>query len=277
MNDTDGDGDSYYTYYEPPRTFVKSAIRVMSVLEHFYRDRQPARVIEISRGLDMPLSSAKYLLVSLVESGYLTFDKSSKTYFPSILLTGLASWLSEIYPSGKVLHELARDTRLKLGETVSIAVQHEQYMRTLVIDMASNRTPPSFDFRVRIPMIGSASGSIALASWTDDEVRRFVAQEDLKQPPDQREDTTNQILNHIRQVRQQGYAVREHSLNVDGEQECYTAVAIPLPTAGKSPTLALGVCGIKSALGDKEYELAEAMHQIAARYSERLNPGDYSS
>lgn len=270
MSDIEDDEDSYYTYYEPPKTFVKSAIRVMSVLEHFYRDRQPARVIEISRSLDLPLSSTKYLLTSLVDSGYLTFDKTSKKYFPSILLTGLSSWLSEIYPSGKTLHDLARETRARLGETVSIAVQHDQYMRTLVIDMASSRTPPSFDFRVRIPLIGSASGSIALASWLDNEVTRFVSQEAQKHPPHLREDTTGEVLEYIQEVRNQGYAIKEHSLSIDGEQESYTAVAVPLPAGHKNPPMALGICGFSSVLAGRESELAGIMSEIANQYRDQL-------
>lgn len=270
MSDIGDEEDSYYTYYDPPKTFVKSAIRVMSVLEHFYRDRQPARVIEISRSLNLPLSSTKYLLTSLVDSGYLTFDKTSKKYFPSILLTGLASWLSEIYPSGRTLHDLAREVRATLGETVSIAVQHDQYMRTLVIDMASSRTPPSFDFRVRIPMIGSASGSIALAAWSDDELARFAYQEAQKRPPQLRKDTKDDVLEHIRQVRRQGYAIKEHSLNIEGKQESYIAVAVPLPTGHKGPPMALGICGFSSVLAGREPELAGVMSDIADRYRDQL-------
>lgn len=256
----------YYSYYNPPKTFVKSAVRVMNVLEYFYRGRQPARAAEISRALDLPVSSTKYLLTSLVDSGYLTFDKVSKEYFPSILFAGFASWLAAIYPSGEILRTLARELQSVHGNTVYVVVQHDQYMRALIIETDSPTTPPAYDFRARIPLLGSASGLVALSARPDSEVADFVAQESRKLPPEFRADHTEQILTRIRQIRAQGYAVREHTLNLDGTTDAFMAVALPLPTDDKTPSMVLGICGPTSALAGTEAFLADAMKQAVDKY-----------
>jgi DNA-binding IclR family transcriptional regulator len=270
MSDT-GDGDrSAYSYYEPPKTFVKSAIRVINVLEYFYRDRQPARAVEISRELDLPVSSAKYLLTSLVESGYLTFDKSAKTYFPSILFSGFASWLAEIYPSGEVLRELAKEIHQELKDVVSIVVQHENNMRALIIEKDGSETPPAYDFRARIPMTGSASGSIALASKSDVEVAAVAAQESRKLPPNLRAVQGDQLLAQIRAVRQRGYAIKEHHVTLDGRLQSLIAVAIAIPVAPNYPPMALGICGSREKLLGREADVASAMQTIVEKYRSRL-------
>ena len=251
--------------YDPPKTFVKSAVRAIAVLEFFYRTRKPAKAIEISDELEMPVSSTKYLLTSLVEAGYLTFDKITKQYFPSILLTGFASWLAGVYPSGETLRSLARELRAETGEIVSIAVQHEQYMRALIIETEYTATPPSYDFRVRIPLIGSASGGIALADKSDEEVFAIVDSEIRKMPPDLRTDRVDQVLERIRQFRARGY-----SENFGESPEKGIAVAVPLPRSSSTPPMALGIYGPREILAGREAELAETMYAVIDRYRELL-------
>lgn len=260
----------YYDYYEPPKTFVKSAIRIINLLEFFYRTRQPAKAIEISRSLELPISSTKYLLSSFVDSGYLSYDPASKEYFPSILFTGLASWLSEIYPSGKVLRAIAREAQQFLGDTIYIAVQHEQYMRTLIIQTEDEHTPTSYDFRVRIPLIGSASGNIALASRSDVELEKLVAQECKKLRPELRSGFNEQILAQIKEIQQRGFATREHAVSVEGTSERYIAVAVRLPVETNAPPMALGFCSLKTSLTQDVETIAKYLNDLIRKYHDQL-------
>lgn len=266
MTDDHGDEPYSHNYFEPPATFVKSAVRVLNVLEYFYRHREPARATEISSKLDFPVSSTKYLLTSLVESGYMTFDKATKKYFPSILFTGFASWLAEIYPSGETIRNLARDVRQQLGETVSVTVQHENHMRALHIEMDSANTPPSYDFRVRIPMIGSAGGLVAMSAMTDQEVSVFLKKEIAKLPPEQRQAQHQEILLEVRQTRHRGYAVKEHILTKDGQQESWLVVSVPLPVGDRSPPMALAVTGPKVRQAGREALLAKSIINLVDKY-----------
>lgn len=261
---------SYYDYYEPPKTFVKSAIRIINLLEFFYRTRRPAKAIEISRSLELPISSTKYLLSSFVDSGYLSYDPASKEYFPSILFTGLASWLSEIYPSGKVLRAIAKEAQQLLGDTIYIAVQHEQYMRTLIIQTQDEHTPTSYDFRVRIPLIGSASGNIALASRSDAELEKLIALECKKLPPESRAGFNEQQLAKIKLIQQQRFATREHTVSVEGSSELYIAVAVPLPVESNAPPMALGFCSIKTNFTQDVEKIAGALNDLVTKYQDQL-------
>lgn len=266
MKDIEASDNAVYSFYKPNKTFVKSAIRVINVLEYFYRDRQPARAIEISRELDLPTSSTKYLLTSLVESGYLTFNKTDKTYFPSILFSGFASWLAEIYPSGEVLRRLAKDVHQQLGEIITITVLHENNMRALVIEKNSVKTPPAYDFRVRIPLIGSSSGAIALACKPDEEIMEIITYESRKLAPHIRQDQENYVLAQIKHVREKGYSVKTYEFKEDDDIQPSIAVSIPLLMNNNAPPMALGICGSKENLAGKESELAAKMKAILEQY-----------
>ncbi len=274
MRSKQGNEPYSHDYYDPPDTFVKSAVRVLSVLEFFYRNRQPARAMEISRELDVPVSSTKYLLTSLVESGYMTFDKGTKKYFPSILCTGFASWLSGIYPNGEAIRNLAAETQRELGETVSVTVQHENHMRALAIEMDGTRPPPAHDFRVRIPIVGSAGGLAALSTMPEEAVIDFIEMFVAKHPPHQREHLRQQLLLEVRQTRQRGYAIKEHALTTLDEPELWGVVAVPLPVSDRTPPMVLAVTGPKKRQPRREKDIAREMKEIARKYRDELEPAD---
>jgi DNA-binding IclR family transcriptional regulator len=274
---TNKKSQSTYThrYYEPPKSFVKSATRAFSVLEYFYRNRLPARAVEICRHLDLPVSSTKYLLTSLVESGYLTFDKTTKKYFPSILFTGFASWLSGIYPNGEVLRQLARETHQKLGATISITVQHEQYMRALIIEMDGDVSPPSYDFRVRIPLVGSAGGLLVLASLPDREITELLNKEFARLHPDERQEKCNQTWQEVRQTRERGYSKKYHNLTIDDRITHLVVVCVPIPMPDNMPPMVLAISTTDLNCKGQEDELAKSMRIIINKYRNLLGaPAD---
>lgn len=61
---------------------VKSAGRVLEVLELLGNVRKPLSASEIGRLLDYPKSSTNVLLKYLTNLGYLSFDPDTMHYFP---------------------------------------------------------------------------------------------------------------------------------------------------------------------------------------------------
>lgn len=63
---------------------VKSALRVLEILELFDAERRPLRVADIVDRMNVPQSSASMLLKTLVARGYMDFDAASREYCPSV-------------------------------------------------------------------------------------------------------------------------------------------------------------------------------------------------
>src|SRR5690349_21704846 len=72
---------------------VKSAGRVLEILEFFDEIRREASEAEIAHKLAYPQSSTSALLKSLTRLGYLDYDAASRTYLPSPRVALLGTWL----------------------------------------------------------------------------------------------------------------------------------------------------------------------------------------
>ena len=100
---------------KPPRP-IKSAERTLALFELFSREQRPFSVGRVSEALGMPQASASMLLRNLTELGYLEYDRSARTFSPSIRVALLGSWIdrrfSEAGSIGMRLDALQRE----LGE-----------------------------------------------------------------------------------------------------------------------------------------------------------------
>lgn len=72
---------------------VKSAVRVFEILELFKEVQRPLRLTDIVRRVKYPASSASGLLKTMTTHGYLRFDRASHSYFPTVRLSQIVSWV----------------------------------------------------------------------------------------------------------------------------------------------------------------------------------------
>ena len=62
---------------------VKSATRAIEILEYFKLAQQPRSMSQMASDLGYPQSSTTVMLKTLVNLGYLNFDRSTRDYFPT--------------------------------------------------------------------------------------------------------------------------------------------------------------------------------------------------
>jgi DNA-binding IclR family transcriptional regulator len=72
---------------------VKSARRVIDILAHFSNAQRAQRPMEISRALDMPISSCLSLLNTMARAGVMKYDQADRTYVPTAVLKTLSHWI----------------------------------------------------------------------------------------------------------------------------------------------------------------------------------------
>ncbi len=76
-----------------PRDPVKSARRVLEILERFEAEKRPLGVSEIAQVLGYPLSSTSMLLNTLARLGYLNLDPASRKFAPTMSVAMLGDWI----------------------------------------------------------------------------------------------------------------------------------------------------------------------------------------
>ena len=83
---------------------IKSAARVIEVLELFTTDPRPLSLKEISTRLSYPQSSTTVLMKSLMSLGYLNYDPARRVYFPTLRVTRLGDWIPQaLFGTGKII------------------------------------------------------------------------------------------------------------------------------------------------------------------------------
>ena len=86
---------------------VKSATRAIEILEYFKLAQQPRSMSQIASDLGYPQSSTTVMLKTLVNLGYLNFDRSTRDYFPTPKLTTLGDWIPRVmFGSGQMIDAL---------------------------------------------------------------------------------------------------------------------------------------------------------------------------
>jgi DNA-binding IclR family transcriptional regulator len=241
------------------QTAVKSAVRAFAVLELFELLRRPLALKEVSSELGYPTSSTSVLLKSLLDIGYLDYDRERRTYLPTMRLGMLGQWVQDSLFGDSQLLEAMEWLHQRTGEAVILAAQtdlHVQYLHILY----SGRP---LEFRalpgLRRSLGRSGLGWALLAVKPDHEIeqlrRKINAHTEEKLD---REDLTARIA----EVRMQGYSFSRHTIS-DG----VGLLAMALPRAGFGRVFAFGVAGNVSGLERKEAEIVAYLRSAIASLS----------
>lgn len=112
---------------------VKSAQRVLEIIECLGRMRRPLRLKDIVEELRYPTSSVAVLLKCMTNLGYLHFDERTRHYALTGRLTALTSWVQTSSFESGALEEVLRGLQREAGELVVLAAEnglHAEYIRT---------------------------------------------------------------------------------------------------------------------------------------------------
>jgi len=225
---------------------IKSARRAFEILEAFDRHRRPLALKEITEDLGYPASSGSALLKSLVAMGYLDYDRERRSYFPTLRIATLGSWVHDaLFGDGRLVGVM-EDLHQATGETVILAAQsdlHAQYIHLIhSAEPLQFSVPPG----TRRPLARSGMGWVLLSVQRDSEIeklrRRINADADAAGKLS-RED----LMERVNEVRARGYAFSKHTVS-----EGVGIIAAALPCGPPGRVFAIGAAGPVSRLERKE-------------------------
>lgn len=160
---------------------VKSARRVLEILEFFAATRQPATLSRVADALAMPKSSCLALLQTLEGAGYLYQVRSQLGYYPTRKWLDHATVISNSDALVRNLRPHLEKLRDELNETVILGRQTGNRILYLdVVESARTLRYTAYVGQVK-PLHGTASGKAALGALGDVERRRIILQNPLRQ------------------------------------------------------------------------------------------------
>jgi DNA-binding IclR family transcriptional regulator len=228
------------------RHAVKSAGRVLAILEFFDDIRRGATITELASSLGFPLSSVSYLMQTLVSRGYAAYDPGSRKYVPTDRVAVLGSWLtSPLIADGIVISamkELHRDT----GLSVLLATrngQHAQYIH-IIQSIEPDWTPIALG--AARPLPSCCAGFAILSTMSEAEVRTITRRVNAYAEPDTPIVKIPLLLEDLDQVRRDGFAYTHDLVTAGG-----SCIAVPLPRIGDQPPLAICLASRATAAWDE--------------------------
>jgi DNA-binding IclR family transcriptional regulator len=238
---------------------VKSAVRALEVLDYFRRERAPRSLKDICASLSYPQSSGTVLLKNLTQLGYLSYDRSSRQYFPTLSVAALGDWISgALFGKGQAF-ELMRDLHSATGEAVSIALQNDVYMQYIRVIQSIHPLRFYTEEGLMRPLTLSATGWMLMTTQPDREVERLVRRANIATARNEDRQPLDLMLERVRQARQQGYAFAQNIPIVGG-----ATIAMRLPSNVHGRGVVIGIGGpIDRMLPQKERLLTLMRDEIA--------------
>lgn len=216
---------------------VKSAQRVLELLEFFADVQKPATVKEISQTLGYPQSSTSMLLRSLCDAGYFDHDPRTGLYSPNVRLTLVTAWIEEHLYSEQSLMRLMHTVHDACGHTVSIAKLQGAQVRYLHVLQATR--PGSFTAKIGSlrPLFLSAAGQMLLTTRLEREVPALLRRANALETDPARQRDLDTALKDRRKVLEQGWAM---SLGTSTPGAAGLAILLPVPRHHDPMALVLG-------------------------------------
>ena len=237
---------------------VKSAKRAFEILEAFSRHRRPLALKELLDELDYPASSGSALMKSLVALGYLDYDGERRTYFPTMRIAALGSWVpGTLFGDGPLLGAL-EDLHRETGETVILAVQsdlHAQYVHVIPSpEPLQLRVPPG----TRRPLAQSGLGLVLLSAKRDPEIERLRRR--INAAGEGAALSRDEMMARVNAVRARGYAFSRNAIS-----QGVGIIGAALPNGPFGRVFAVGAAGQVERLERKEDEIVAALKTMLWR------------
>lgn len=216
------------------REQVAGLAKGLAVIEAFGASGGSLSLSEVARLTGLSPASARRCLRTLESLGYATCSGRNYAIAPRALRLGHAYMASNALP--KVAQQAVEHLTEATHGAASVGVIDGTDV-VLVADAVGRRTlARGLGTGARLPAYCSAMGRVLLADWKDEDIVALLESSNMARLTPHTRHTVAAVLEQVRKVRAQGYAV------VDGELELNSrSIAVPIRAAQLSPAAAISL------------------------------------
>lgn len=247
-------------------TEVKSAARVLELLELLARLGAPIALKDVVSTLGIPKSSAHGLLQTLVARGYAERAPAER-YVLHESFRQQPGWVggseAQLMAIAQPIMDQLRD---ELGETVFLGVRGARG-NVKALGKAASRAPIRYDADLvgLRPAYCTGMGRVLLAYWDPVSTESYLTRTKLKAYTPNTVTDPQKLRQLLARVRQDGYAVLEEEYVLGG-----SATAAPVLHRDGTVVAALNVGTVSSRYPQSKRRIIAAVVRAAARISQRL-------
>lgn len=245
-------------------TAVKSASRVIAILELFEAERRALRINDIVEALGYPQSSVSTLMKTLVASGYISFDAQERSYSPSPQLAFLGHWALGHRESVEVIQGIMRRLSDATSMSVMLGARNGITMQYIHFVVAESEFAMRLREGTQRPLHRSALGLMLMTNFDDVEAGRVIQRYQLEHPGEF-EEPLSDALERLRLARIQGYFL-SNNLIIQGA----SVLAALMPTPPNSRRFAIGIGGLTEKMNENWAEFLQALKAATQEYAEAM-------
>ena len=245
---------------------VKSAARVLELLEFLSMQAEPTRFLTIVKQLGYPKSSAHALLNTLVERGYVMRDKSDHYELVAAFRDGF-NWVGGFETLLKrhamPIMTAARDAT---GETLFLCVRDKNLDARHVCKVVSTHAI-RYDSgnRTTVPAYASVMGRVLLAYAEPAEIDAYFARTELNPITNLTLTDEGAIRAALETIREKGYGTIEEEYALGG-----CGIAAPVRDRNGKVIAALDIATVSQRYALRKNEMLSCILRSAAELSARL-------
>ena len=244
---------------------VKSAVRVMQVLEHFDSVRRAASVTEVAQALGYPVSSTSMLLNSLLEMGYLE-QNAQRAYLPTSRVTLLGYWVAPHLSQDSHILRMMDALGTATGQTIVLGFASKTLVRYIHVVQATRTLRMHVSPGSTRPLPISGAGRLFLSTRTEEEVRQAVFRHNQECGAEGLSLSLEDVKQDLKAIRKRGYA-----LSLDLFQHGVGMVARHLPEPIDGHQAAIGIGGPSQDVRENAKEFAALIDDALRRYGAAEN------
>lgn len=244
---------------------VKSAQRVLELIELLEQLGRPVSLAEIVRASGYPQSSTWMLVQTLMRMGYLCHNPDDGTYMPSLRLNMLGGWVHDLALPRSNLRLAMRALGERLGLSVILGQRSGRYVQYAHVLYGAKDRKTQVPIGVVRPLIDTGLGYALLAQLPDEEVCA-IASVCLARAEHQSPVTTlRQVLAIVDKARNAGF-VYSHRLQ-SANRASFSFALVSDPGAGdRTGLMALAIAGTRQDVAARLRDIPRTVNEVAAEF-----------
>ena len=250
-----------------PSSPVKSAERLLDVLELLAGEARPVSTMTIARACGIPKSSAHQLLNVMRDRGFVTYHYRERTWGLGVAMFRVGSAYLRSAPLQRLGRQLLEELTERTGDTSHLAVLRGTDV--LYVDKeqpVGDGTSLVTEVGVRLPAHLTAVGRAILAELPAAQLSSLYGDGPLARRTTRGPRTLRALQRELREVSVRGYAL-DREMVTPG----ISCVAAPVFDHEGAPAAAIGVTFLSAQRSDGQVEsAADATREIASRLSVAL-------
>lgn len=240
-------------------SIVKSAQRVIQLLELFSDLRMGITIADAASALKMPQSSTSALLHSLHTLGYLSVDREGRTYSPTSRVGLLGVWIEPALVSEGPILQMMRAISEQIGFDLFLATRNKLHVQVIYRQNAAMEKSYSQTGAGGFLTL-AATGHVLMSDMSDREVTKLVTATNVQLPQNVSAVNPRNLLGTLAEVRRHSFAFGPSQRSHDR-----ITIAVRLPDATVEP-MALGLSVPEEQLGTGPEQWARLLQSAIAEW-----------